>query len=124
VSEQPSEDKVLSDADPQTVRTLLANDRTYLAWVRTSLSLVAGGVAVAKLLPALEVPGGRRAVGILLVGLGAAMLIFAFRQWRENDELIRAGRGIAKGRGLQLISVVASITVALGLVIALLNTAG
>lgn len=32
-------------------RFTLANERTFLAWIRTALALIAGGVAVAQLLP-------------------------------------------------------------------------
>lgn len=122
MEERPKEPKVLADADPQTVRTLLANDRTYLAWVRTAFSIVAGGVAVAKLVPPLDFPVGRKTLGMLLVVLGASMLVVAYRQWRGNDVLIRQGGGISKGRGLELISVFVSITVALSFLVALLNT--
>jgi putative membrane protein len=32
-------------------RFTLANERTFLAWIRTSLALLAGGVAVVQLVP-------------------------------------------------------------------------
>ncbi len=33
-------------------RFTLANERTFLAWLRTSLSLLAAGIAVVQLIPA------------------------------------------------------------------------
>ena len=51
-------------------RFTLANERTFLAWLRTSLALIAAGVAVVQLVPEFGIDGARRAVGMVLVGLG------------------------------------------------------
>lgn len=63
------------DAKPQGAepdpRFSLANERTYLAWLRTSLGLIASGIAVERLLPELGIAGARQAIGISLVALGA-----------------------------------------------------
>ena len=45
-----------------------ANERTFLAWNRTALALVTAGLAVTQLLPPFDVPGGRRMIGIPLIG--------------------------------------------------------
>ena len=43
--------------DPRSVgeepdyRFTLANERTFLAWIRTALALIAGGVALVQLVP-------------------------------------------------------------------------
>ena len=48
-------------------RFSLANERTFLAWIRTSLALIAGGLAVIHLLAGSTV---WRSLGILLILLG------------------------------------------------------
>ena len=81
-----------TDADSR-ARTHLANERTFLAWLRTGLSLVAVGLAVAGFLPVDLMPGIRYvmifAVMFVLIGSAAAVYggnryIVAFRQIEEG----------------------------------------
>lgn len=70
-------------------RFSLANERTFLAWIRTSLALVAAGVA----LVAFELPIQPRlrfaaAVMFLLLGLLAA--IQAWVGWLRTESALRA----------------------------------
>ena len=58
-------------------RTLLANERTFSAWLRTGLTSIGGGLAVARLLGGDDTGEGlARIVGMLLVlaGGGVSML--------------------------------------------------
>ena len=67
-------------------RFTLANERTFLAWSRTSLALVVGGLAVAQLLPPFpKVPWGRSAIATPLILLGAAMSVLSYFEWRANQ---------------------------------------
>ncbi len=102
-------------------RTLLANDRTYLAWVRTALALVAAGVAASKLLPPVDLFLGRRVLGSILVSCGAATGALAYRRWQTNDRMIRANEGIARGRAPQLLAAIVGLVVALGFVASLIS---
>ncbi len=108
--------------DPQVARTLLANERTYLAWVRTALALVAAGVAVSKLLPPIELIGGRRVLGTLLVALGAATGVLAYLRWRTNDRLIRRGEGLQTDRAPQLMAAIVAAAVAAGFIASIVTT--
>jgi putative membrane protein len=75
-------------------RFSLANERTFLAWIRTALALVAGGLAATQFLPSLAVPGGREVIAVALVGLGTLLAGAAFRRWVTNEEAMRENRPI------------------------------
>jgi putative membrane protein len=74
------------------VRFTLANERTFLAWSRTSLALIAAGLAIAQLLPPFpRVPWGRSAIATPLILLGAALSGLSYVEWRRNQRAIRLG---------------------------------
>jgi putative membrane protein len=75
-------------ADPD-YRFTLANERTFLAWFRTSLALIAGGVAVVQLVPEFAFPGARHALGVLLTIGGGVLSVAALRRWQQVQEAMR-----------------------------------
>ena len=104
--------------DPRLVRQVgstpdyrfsLANERTFLAWLRTGLALVGGGLAVAQFLPPLPVPHLREVIAITLLLLGAAVALHAINHW------VRAERAIRLGEELPLSRFPAVLAVVLGL---------
>jgi putative membrane protein len=72
-------------------RFTLANERTFLAWVRTALALVASGIGLETFVPPLAVPGLRQALAVCLALLGAAVSAAAFRRWVAAQRAIRVG---------------------------------
>jgi putative membrane protein len=78
------------------IRFLLANERTLLAWIRTALTMQAGGVALAHFLR--DSPLGF-ATGVSAVVLGAVLAVIGYRRFRAADTAIRAGRLPRSDRG-------------------------
>ncbi len=79
----------ISDPDSR-ARTHLANERTFLAWLRTGLSLIALGLVAARLLPVDLLPGLPlgHIFSALLVLSGTLMVIFgAVRYARAHREI-------------------------------------
>jgi putative membrane protein len=71
-------------------RFTLANERTFLAWVRTALAMLAGGVALHALgLP--ETQWVRSVLAIALVLLGALVTAFAMIRWARVERAMRTG---------------------------------
>ena len=92
----------MSRADPENLdpRFSLANERTFLAWIRTALALIAGGVAAAKALHfhhelwRWTVAGPPIAAGVLIA-------FEATQRWRAYEQAMQSGRPLPVGRGLQ-----------------------
>jgi putative membrane protein len=72
----------------------LANERTYLAWLRTGLALVAAGVAAERVLPAEGILWARQLVGVTLILAGVVTAALAQSRWQNVDRALRGGRPI------------------------------
>src|SRR3954469_16686710 len=96
-------------------RFTLANERTVLAWLRTALALVAGGVAVATYAPDLGVRWGSSVVAMALVLTGLGTAVAGSRRWRANERAIAVGRPLPAGRLVPAVTAsVAAVVVVLG----------
>lgn len=84
-------------------RFSMANERTYLAWVRTALALVAGGVALEALGSSLE-PRMRLAAAVLCLLLGVFVPPMAWLSWGRAERAMRRGEAL---RGTLLAPVLA-----------------
>jgi putative membrane protein len=72
-------------------RFSLANERTFLAWIRTGLALMAGGLACAQFLPPLSVAHLREIIAIALLLLGAVVALRAVDHWARTERAMRLG---------------------------------
>ena len=94
----------------QNRRVHMANERTFLAWIRTSLGIMAFGFVVEKFalfvkqmdrflantlpgksanpLPMATGPGYSSIVGLMLIGLGAVMGFLAFIRYKNVEKQI------------------------------------
>jgi putative membrane protein len=82
---------VYGAGDEPDARFSLANERTFLAWIRTSLALSAAGVALEAVdLPV--PPGLQDASALLLVALGVLAPVLAWLRWAALERGIRLAR--------------------------------
>ncbi len=79
----------MKDSEPD-YRFTLANERTFLAYVRTALALDGAGLAVVQFLTKVGSQRGREVVGILLVLGGLGTLLAGFLRWRMVQAAMRA----------------------------------
>lgn len=107
------------------VRFTFANERTFLAWSRTSLGLVVGGLALSQLFPRLPgLPWARHVIGMALALLGASVAVISYLEWQGNQRAMRAGAPLRRSRlPLILASAVAGIAL-LTAALALVSTFG
>jgi putative membrane protein len=69
---------------PPDPRFSFANERTFLAWNRTALALIGGGVAASQLLKT-EVHSAGEIVGLVLIVLGSLLGVAGFLRWRSAE---------------------------------------
>jgi putative membrane protein len=78
-------------------RFTMANERTFLAWSRTSLALVVAGLAIAQLLPPFAgVPWGRSVIATPLILLGAVLSSLSYLEWKSNQQALRRGEPLGR----------------------------
>ena len=94
-----------------TRRTRLANERTYLAWLRSGLTALAVAFGAGRLVP--ELSGGARWPSVLLgVGfgvLGVAFVLLSFERHRRVEQALAAGDYAPLGAGVTLALTAASV---------------
>jgi putative membrane protein len=71
-------------------RFTLANERTFLAWIRTSLALLAGGIALHALSESLT-ERARTVLAVAAVALSLALTTSSYVRWRQVQDAMRRG---------------------------------
>lgn len=85
--------RLLLGGDPEPdPRFSLANERTFLAWIRTALAVVAAAVATDAVMVAAWPNGIRRAIVVVLLVTGAAISAGAGLRWLAVERALRSGR--------------------------------
>jgi putative membrane protein len=84
-------------------RFTFANERTFLAWIRTSLALIAGGVGVDAF--AEDLSGwSRTSLACVRVALGGLLGASAFGRWRRAELALRRDEPLPPSRTPQVVS--------------------
>jgi putative membrane protein len=116
----PSPSEVRSVGEEPDFRFSLANERTFLAWIRTSLALLAAGIAVVQLVPGFGVPGSRHILGVPLVVMSTAVAVSSYRRWADGERALRLRRPLPfttlpqiLGAGLTVVGVAALLFILL-----------
>ncbi|MGY0498898.1 YidH family protein [Nocardia sp. FBN12] len=99
------------DREPD-YRFTLANERTFLAWIRTALALLAGGVAADHLFLSGIDATARTALGLTCVVLATVITLGAFTRWRSVQAAMR--RDAPLPRSSMVIAIVLGVAVAAG----------
>jgi putative membrane protein len=73
------------DPDP---RFTLANERTFLAWNRTAIALIGGGLAAGQLLD-FDSRVARLLVALPPIALGLVLALTSYRRWEANERALR-----------------------------------
>lgn len=106
------------EQDPD-VRFTYANERTFLAWNRTALALIATGVAATQLLPRFDVTWGRRLLGLPLIALGALLAVTSYHHWKANNRAMRRREPLPSSPIPLVLSVGIAVVAVIAVVLAL-----
>jgi putative membrane protein len=99
-------------------RFLLANERTFLAWIRTALGVIAGGVALDQFVVVRSDSSVIGPLSILTVALGVVVAITGTVRWARADAVMRAGQPMGRSRGILVVgTAVASVGAALAVLL-------
>ncbi|MCX5408291.1 DUF202 domain-containing protein [Streptomyces sp. NBC_00335] len=112
--------RVRDEGETPDYRFSLANERTFLAWIRTALALIGGGFAVDQFLPDLRW-AVRVGMAIALLAVGAACSLRAVNHWVRCERAMRRGEDLPMSRfpvvlslGVGLVAVAMVVVVLLG----------
>ncbi|CAM3180403.1 DUF202 domain-containing protein [Corynebacterium godavarianum] len=84
--------RVFPDGTEPDPRFTLANERTFLAWTRTALAFLAGGIALEAFdLPGID-PATRSIIAAVIVVIAMAISLGAAVRWARLERALRHGR--------------------------------
>lgn len=113
----PRDERNEHEADPD-YRFTLANERTFLAWIRTALGFMAGAVALVHVVSAERVTTAQRTIAAALTALALVIAVTALRRWWLVQQHMRRGADLPANRDpLYLSLAVAGIAVAVGILL-------
>ena len=98
-----------------------ANERTFLAWMRTALGLITAGLAVTQLLPPFDFPGGRRLIGLPLIAMGTIIAGVSLRNWTANEHAMRRGLPLPRSPLPWITAVVVTIVAVIGVILVIVE---
>ncbi len=121
-------------SDDKRAAEYLANERTFLAWIRTSIAVISLGFVVAKFsvwlrelairMGASNVPrhtGASLPMGLLMMALGGALTILAARRYWVVNHDIEQGR-VTADHGLIILVTFLVVALAAAMILYLLLT--
>jgi putative membrane protein len=101
---------------PVDYRFQLANERTFLAWLRTALGLIAGGVALDQFVQPQSDEGVVVFVSLCTIAAGALLAVIGTFRWARTDAAMRSGLPLPRS---PLIVIVGALFAVLALVVAI-----
>lgn len=98
-------------------RFSLANERTFLAWIRTALGFLAAGVGLDQLAPDFATPLIRELLALLLCLFAGGLAIYGYLRWLRNERAMRLKEDLPYTRSLLVISTSLMIVAAIVMVL-------
>ncbi|MFL4903163.1 YidH family protein [Streptomyces sp. MMS24-I2-30] len=116
-------DRIRDEGATPDYRFSLANERTFLAWVRTALALIGGGFAVDQFLPHLRW-AWRAGLALALLAAGVLCAVRAVNHWVRCERAMRRGEDLPTSRFPALLSLVVAVVAFAMVVVVVLGRGG
>lgn len=108
---------VFPDGDEPDPRFTLANERTFLAWTRTSLAFLAGGIAF-EAFPITSIePALRTGISVFIIAVGMLIAAGAAGRWVNVERAMRNNKPLPVPAIVPLLSLSALVAAAAVLVL-------
>jgi putative membrane protein len=111
-------------SDPRSIGTdpdyrfTLANERTFLAWLRTALALAAGGLAAIHLIPDAY---GSEILGLVLLLLGFFTAATSYQRWYRSEVAMRLGQPLPASRLPQVLAYALAVFALVAVVLSVID---
>jgi putative membrane protein len=109
-------DEVGSEPDP---RFTFANERTFLAWARTGLALIGGGLVAAQVLH-FGLGGAHLLVAVPAILLGGMIGIASYLRWEANERAMRLGKPLGYSPITRMLAIGVIVLALISLVLAVI----
>lgn len=90
-------------------RFSLANERTFLAWIRTALAILAGGILFHQFAVRLRPVWAVAALSVSVCLLAGILAVGAYQRWRANEIAMRHDRALPPSRLLPALAMVMTL---------------
>ena len=111
----PAEHGAPDENEPD-YRFTLANERTFLAWIRTALALLAGGIALEEIATSFLDDDLRTGLAVATVALSLVLAAASWVRWGQVQAAMRAGRALPHPWAVPLLALaIATLAGVLGL---------
>ncbi|GGT41621.1 YidH family protein [Streptomyces purpureus] len=115
--------RIRDEGETPDYRFSLANERTFLAWLRTALALVGGGFAVDQFLPDLRW-GVRVGLALALLAAGVLCALRAVNHWIRCERAMRRGEDLPVSRFPSVLALAVALVALVMVVVVLFGWAG
>lgn len=90
-------------------RFSLANERTFLAWIRTALAILAGAILLHQVQTSVAPTPWSAWAGSAVAAVAAGVGLSAYVRWRANEIAMRHDRSLPRARLIPFMALVVAL---------------
>ncbi|NPC59124.1 DUF202 domain-containing protein [Caenimonas sp. S4] len=102
-----------SEGNEPDYRFSLANERTFLAWIRTALAVLAGSVILEQFATHISPRWALVLIAVALCSASGLLCVLAYYRWRDNELAMRNSAPLPHNYGIALLAIFAVLAAAI-----------